>query len=203
MRNPWWPLWAMLLLTLTAAPAAAHCDAMDGPLIPEALAALESGDLTPVLKWIPADQESLIAAEFERARRLRGRDAEVREVADRLFLETLLRVHRAAEGAPFEGLKPAGSIEPFYRHADAALDQGSVEDLILMLQASLADEIRSRFERAHALGEHVDDSVSAGRSYVAAYVDYMHFVERLDRAIHAGPTHDGGDPEADTDLHGH
>lgn len=184
-----WSLWTALLLTLAAPHAEAHCDAMDGPLIPEAMAALESGDLTPVLKWIPADQEALIATEFDRARRLRDRDAEVREVADRLFLETLLRVHREAEGAPFTGIKPAGSIDPLYQRADAALDEDSVDALTLQLQAALAGELRSRFETARALRAHADDSVPDGRHYIAAYVEYMHFVEGLGRTIHGGSGH--------------
>lgn len=32
--------------------------------------------------------------------------------ADRHFFETLVRVHRAGEGAAYTGLKPAGEIEP-------------------------------------------------------------------------------------------
>jgi hypothetical protein len=31
-----------------------------------------------------------------------------REVADRHFFETVVRLHRAGEGAPYTGLKPAG-----------------------------------------------------------------------------------------------
>ena len=34
--------------------------------------------------------------------------AEARELADRYFFETLVRIHRAGEGAPYTGLKPAG-----------------------------------------------------------------------------------------------
>jgi hypothetical protein len=32
----------------------AHCDSMSGPVIPEAMAALEKSDITPILNWVKA-----------------------------------------------------------------------------------------------------------------------------------------------------
>ena len=39
--------------------------------------------------------------------------------------------------------------------------------------------IRQRYDRVLALRPHADESVEAGRTYVAAYVDFLHYVERL------------------------
>ena len=184
---------ATALLALTAAPASAHCDAMDGPLIPEATAALETGDLTPVLMWVPAEQEDLIEREFSRARRLRDRDPEVRALADQHFLETLVRVHRASEGAPYSGIRPAGGIDPLVQHADAALAQGKVDELSAHLQAALGRQVRERFERAEARRQKAEASVAEGRAFVRAYVEYVHFVQALGRMLDEGSTGPEGD----------
>jgi hypothetical protein len=37
---------------LTPLEASAHCDTMNGPVVADARQALESGHLTPVLKWV-------------------------------------------------------------------------------------------------------------------------------------------------------
>ena len=43
----------LAMLSLVSTPASAHCDTMDGPVVAAARAALQAGDVTPVLKWIP------------------------------------------------------------------------------------------------------------------------------------------------------
>ena len=43
----------------------AHCDTLDGPVVMDARAALESGDITPVLKWVQASDEAAIKAVFK------------------------------------------------------------------------------------------------------------------------------------------
>ena len=47
---------------------------------------------------------------------------------------TIVRVHRASEGAPYTGLKPAGvDLGPAVPAADRALDTGSTESLERLL----------------------------------------------------------------------
>lgn len=50
-----------------ASPAFAHCDTMNGPVITTAKAALEKGDVTPVLKWVKKDSEAEIRDVFAKA----------------------------------------------------------------------------------------------------------------------------------------
>jgi hypothetical protein len=164
---------------LTAPRAVAHCDTMDGPIVPEARRALDSGDVRPLLKWVRERDEAAIRSAFARARALRERGPDVREMADQFFLETLIRIHRAGEGEPFTGLKPAGSAPPIFKVADEALDAGSVDALADELADSIRREIKDRFDAARHRRERADDSVDAGRAYVEAYVGYMHFVEGI------------------------
>jgi hypothetical protein len=117
------------VLVLLPHMAAAHCDALDGPVISEARTALERGDVTPVLKWVLPEHEDEIRQSFAHTLQVRELGDQARELADRHFFETLVRVHRAGEGAPYTGLKPAGMIEAPILKADQALEKGSVDEL--------------------------------------------------------------------------
>ena len=91
--------------------AAAHCDALDGPVISEARVALEKDDVTPILKWVMPEYENEVRQAFAKTLQVRALGAQAQELADLYFFETLVRVHRAGEGAPYTGIKPAGAIE--------------------------------------------------------------------------------------------
>lgn len=162
----------------------AHCDTMDGPVVAEAQKALETGDITPVLKWVRQEDEQIVKDVFESALSVRRLGPEASAVADRYFFETLVRVHRASEGAPFTGLKPAGTgITPAEMAADEALERGSVNELSREMADKLEHEIKARFARVQEKKKHADDSVEAGREYVEAYVRYIHFVDGMDKMI--------------------
>jgi len=118
-------------LAFAPTPARAHCDTLEGPVVRDARAALEAQDVTPVLKWVEPDRESEIRQAFEQAQKVRGLGPEARALADRFFFETLVRVHREGEGAPYTGLKPAGTaVDPGIAASDDSLDTGSVEPLV-------------------------------------------------------------------------
>lgn len=166
--------------------ASAHCDTMNGPVVPEAKAALDKGDVAPLLKWVGKQDEPEIKEAFAKALAVRVKGEDARELADRYFLETLIRIHRAGEGAPFAGLKDE-PVEPIVAMADKALTTGSPDAMITAVSNRMAREIREKFERVNELGKHKDESVEAGREYVKAYVTYMHYVEGVHAAI-ASPT---------------
>jgi hypothetical protein len=176
------------LLTFPAASALAHCDSTSGPVIPEAQAALDSGNLTPVLKWIDTDNEAEIRAAFDQAQIVRAQGPEARQLADQYFLETLVRLHRAGEGAPFTGITNA-AVDPIVALADNALASGSADDMIMKINRHLARSIEEKFQRVSAARAHKDDSVDAGREFVAAYVSYVHYVEGVHDAIVAAGGH--------------
>ena len=91
-----------------------------------------------------------------------------------------MRIHRAGEGAPYTGLNPAGTeLEPGVAAADQSLAAGRVETVIKHVNDEVSAGIKQHFDRVVELKKHANDSVIAGRAYVAAYVEYVHFVERL------------------------
>jgi hypothetical protein len=175
-------------ILLTPKAALAHCDTVDGPVVAAATRALAAGDVAPVLKWVKPENEPQIRAAFAQALKVRGLGEEARRLADQYFFETLVRVHRAGEGAPFDGIKPAGTpVDPGIAAADTALASGSIDEAAAHLAAAVADGVRQRFARVQSAAKNADRDVSSGREYVAAYVEFIHYVEALQQA--ASPHH--------------
>jgi len=185
--NAWLVVTACAIgLTLAANQVYGHCDTMAGPVIVEAKAALEKGDVTPVLKWVSKENETEIKAAFAEAIAVRSKGPEAKELADRYFLETLVRLHRAGEGEPYTGIKDAPP-DPIVAMADEALVDGSADEMIARISAHMAEAIGEKFDKVRAAREKKDTSVDAGREFVEAYVVYMHFVEGIHTAIIASP----------------
>jgi hypothetical protein len=192
-------------LIFTPRMAQAHCDTMDGPVVQAAKVALEKKDVTPVLRWVKKDGEAEVKAAFAKTLVVRTKGAEARELADQFFFETLVRVHRAGEGEPFTGLKPAGTeINPAVVEADKALETGSADKVVKLVTDDAAAGIRQRFAEAREKKKHADESVEAGREFVAAYVEYVHYVEGLhETAQGAGAQHEDASATAEHAEHKH
>lgn len=169
--------------------AFAHCDTLDGPVVQTAEKALENGDVTPLLKWVQADDEKEIRIAFQKTLVVRAKGPEAEELADMYFFETLVRIHRASEGAPYTGLKPGETVEPAVVLADKALESGSVDKLVNVLTKAMANGIRQHFQHASETRKHADDSVAAGREFVRAYVIFTHYVEGLHAIIKGSGGH--------------
>ncbi len=184
---------AIIVITMLAGglfamprPALAHCDSMNGPVVAAARLALKAGDVTPVLRWVKPEAEPEIRTAFARTLTVRSASPEARDLADMYFFETLVRVHRAGEGAPYTGLKPADTdVGPAVKGADQALASGSVDSLVTLVTSHIANGIRQRFAHAMETKRHAEENVEGGRAYVAAYVDYVHFIENIHLAASA------------------
>ena len=146
-----------------------------------------------------AKAEATIRQSFEHALAVRALGPEARGLADRFFFETLVRIHRQGEGAPYTGLKEAGTpVDPAIAAADRALETGSVEALSRRLTAEAAQGLRDRFARAAEARTQAAQSVERGRDYVAAYVEFTHYAERLHTdavtSAHGAPEKASGPP---------
>jgi hypothetical protein len=170
-------------LLITAALAYGHCDSLDGPVVQAARRALADGDVNLVLSWVQGRDEPAIRQAFAQTLAVRKLNPEAEKLADTWFFETLVRVHRAGEGASFEGLKPAGAdISPALSAADKAIETGNLQGLDSALTGSVQEGLRSRFARVRQAANYKPSDVNAGREYVAAYVDFIHFAERVHEA---------------------
>ncbi|RXJ44294.1 DUF6448 family protein [Gelidibacter gilvus] len=167
----------------------AHCDSYDGPVIKDALKALDQNNVQLVLKWIEPQQEKEIIPLFDKTYRLKNEDKEVYTIVEKHFLETLVRLHREMEGASFTGLKPAGSMTPLVEMADNSIANNNVEDVIKTVTNHLEQVLRERYSTVAKLSKTKDNSVEQGREYVHAYVQYTHTLEALEHILHGDISH--------------
>jgi hypothetical protein len=168
--------------------ASAHCGTLNGPMAAAAKEALAKGDIARVLKWIKPESEAEVREVFKKALTVRGKGPEAQHLADMYFFETLVRIPRAGEGAPYAGLK-AEEIEPPVAAADKALETGSVDDLVKMVIEKVAHRIRHRFQDTLEKKKRAGESVHAAREFVEAYVPFTHYVERTYVAAEGGHGH--------------
>ena len=97
-------------------------------------------------------------------------------------LTLVLRVRARRRGPHYTGLAPAGSeVDPAILASDKALETGSVDTLVATIVTDVERGLRERFAQAIGARPHAGHSVEAGRAYVAAYVELMHYAERLRR----------------------
>lgn len=165
---------------LFANPASAHCDSLDGPVVQAAKAALEGGDVNLVLIWVRKADEAEIRRAFDQTVNVRKLSPQAKALADTYFFETLVRIHRAGEGASYTGLKPAGlDIGPAIPAADQALKSGDVTQLADLLSGEMRKGLAERYREVVAAKNFKPSDVEAGRKYVERYVMFIHYVEGI------------------------
>lgn len=177
-----------------------HCDTLDGPVVMAARQALEVGDVDLVLPFVPENGEDEVRATFATVLPVRGLSEEAREVADQLFFETVVRVHRAGEGAPYTGLKPAGlDVGPAIPLAERAITTGSPAPVADYLTGLLHDQLTHRLREVTALASKKERSVADARRWVEAMLGFEVYSHHLLQAINAPAHSDAGHAH----IHGH
>lgn len=178
---------ALTASLLLVSPVSAHCDGLDGPVVAAARQALNSGDPNAILIWVQPRDEQEVRHAFAEAVAVRKLGPQARDMADRYLFETLVRLHRAGEGAPYTGLKPAGrDLGPAIPLADQAGDSGSDHDLAAFAVKEVEMGIHQKFADLQRKRDFRPDDLAAGREYVASYVAFVHYVEALHQAAEAG-----------------
>ena len=169
-----------------------HCDSMDGPVVTAARRALEKEDVSLILPYVKDDASADVRSAFEKTLRARKASAAAREVADLYFFETVVRLHRAGEGAPYTGLKLAGlDVGPVIPVAEKAIESGSPDALIQLLTETLRHELRHRFEHMKHLSGYCTGDVGKAREYVESMLGLEIYSHHLYEAMKASP-HEGG-----------
>lgn len=180
------PVFLILLLTAGAGTSAqAHCDSYDGPVIKDAQKALETNNVKLVLKWVGESQEKEITSLFDKTYSLRNGDKEVYSIVEKHFFETLVRLHRETEGAPYTGLKEAGTMKEINRLTDEVIASNQVDNLVSSLNKHIESVVREKYQKVAELDKAKNQSIEKGREYVKAYVDYTHTLEAIHDIIDA------------------
>jgi len=130
---------------------------MDGPVVRAAVKALETADGEAVLPYVHEEGESEVRRASAEVTQARWLGPATQTVADRYFFETVVRVHREGERAPYTGLDD-GPVIPV---AELALTTGSADELLTLLTDTVHAEVRKRFNAPMAL--QVTDSDVAER----------------------------------------
>ncbi len=165
-----------------------HCDSVDGPVVTAARDALVSADVDVVLPYLPAEGEAEIREAFDRVLPLYTGRGPGADVARQWFYETVVRVHRAGEHAPYAGLKPAGlDVGPVIPLAEKAVESGDVDDVYRMLAADLHTELVHRLDRVSRLAAKKGDSVASARAYVQAMLGFQVYTNQVYQVLHAEP----------------
>lgn len=178
--------WGSLLAAQS--PANAHCDTVDGPVAKAVEKALSDGNVNPVLAYAPATAEAELRSSFEAARKVRGLNADARTLADRSFMETAIRLHRAGEGAPYTGLKSAGEdFGPVIKAAEQAIESGDLSGLNAALVEEIEHALAERFARVKDLSKISREPQTAAdvphaRERISAELGFITFAETIRQA---------------------
>lgn len=173
---------------------------MSGPVVQAARKTLDTENINRVLIWVGKEHEAEVRETFKRAMSVRRLTPEAQELADRHFFETVVRLHRATERAPFTGLKTQDEdLGPAILCSDQALEKRDPESLVQFLVREVRAGLAQHFNEAVNKKTFKTDDVEAGRKFMEAYVNYIHYVERLYHAAaepveaHRSQEHDPSD----------
>lgn len=179
-------------LVLAPLSAQAHCDSIDGPVAIAAIRSLDAKNVNLVLPYVPAEAEGELTAVFEQALVVRGQGREAEALADRYFMETAVRLHRAGENAPYTGLKPAGTdFGPAIAAAEKTLETGHLDALLALISREVTQGITEHFRhvagKKAATKQPVEQAqVPAARDRVRVELEFIGYVENLYRATQGG-----------------
>ena len=181
---------AAIGLMFAAPVAQAHCDSLDGPVAKAVQKALETGNVNPVLAYAPATAEAEIRTALEKSRKVRGLGSDARALADQSFMETVICLHRAGEGAAYTGLKPAGAdYGPVIPSAEHAVETGDLTRLRAVLNQEIDHALRERLAQVRALQKASLEPTTAAevphaRERITAELGFVTFAETIRQAVH-------------------
>ena len=169
---------AVGIMVMSPLTASAHCDTMEGPTVADGFKAMDTNNINYVLKWVQPKYEKEITEKFNLSMKVKDLSTNAKVLAEQYFFSELVRVHRAGENAPFDGLKPYGTpIDEKVKAADKSIEVGNLSPLEGLLEKEKMPELKERFERVMSLKNFDVNNVEAGREYIEAYVMFFKFAE--------------------------
>ena len=109
----------------------------------------------------------------------------------------------AQEALAKAGLKATDKdLGPAIPAADKAILDGKLEPVAKLLTGAVHEGLHKKFEEVQARKNYAKDDVAAGREYVKAYVEFVHYVE----GVHAAASGEAGEhahDEAKPTAHEH
>lgn len=171
----------VLVLSLAAPrPAQAHCDSEQGPVATAAHEALEKKDVKLILPYVQPESEVELTAAFKQALEVRKAGGSAKELADRYFVETAIRLHRQGEGAPYTGVTDETTPESILV-ADKAMATGSLDETYKLLDQAMKKGIQEKYEAVLHAREEAEklNTVEAHRERVEAELMFEKYIYEL------------------------
>ncbi len=169
---------SMLFFSALSSTADAHCDGINGPVVKAAIKALETQNVDHVLIWIKKEYEPEIKTTFKQTLEVRKLNEQAKQFADKYFFETVVRLHRKGENAPYDGLKYEDTVDPMVKLADKAIEEKDAEHLIHHLSDVVQGKLQEYFNEVVKSSSFESNQVQKGREYVERYVKFIHAVEK-------------------------
>jgi hypothetical protein len=171
-------LMSLVLIASFPLMASAHCDTMEGPTVADGYKAIENNNVNYVMKWVGPQYEKEITDKFNLTMKVKDLSPEAKQLAEQYFFSEVIRVHRAGENAPFDGLKPVGTpIDEKVKAADESIAVGNLSPLEGMIEQDKMPELKERFEKVMSLKDFDVNNLEEGREYIEAYVKFFKFAE--------------------------
>ena len=171
----------VLVFSLAAPrPAQAHCDSEQGPVATAAHQALEKKDVKLILPYVQPEAETELMAAFKQAVDVRKAGGSAKELADRYFIETAVRLHRAGEGAPYNGVTDETTPKAILV-ADKAMASGSLDETYKLLDQEMKTSLQAKYEAVLHAREAAEKlgTVEAHRERVEAELIFEKYVYEL------------------------
>lgn len=160
--------------------AFSHCDTMEGPVVKDAKEALEKANADIVLKWVREQDEERLRKTFDETLKKRAQNPENKDLIDMSFYEEAVKLHRLGEGVEYTGIKGEQiKVDPVIEIADEAIAKGDARELIEMFPENERKDMQGGFNEVMEKKKYMNESIAAGREYVASYVEFMHYIEKL------------------------
>lgn len=161
-------------------PALAHCDSEQGPVATAARQALEKKDAKLILPYVQPESEIELTAAFKQALEVRKGGGSAKELADRYFVETAIRLHRTGEGAPYTGVTDESTPKAILV-ADKAMVSGSLDEMYKLIDQEMKKGIQAKYQavlNARAEAEKLG-TVEAHRERVEAELIFEKYIYEL------------------------
>jgi hypothetical protein len=159
-------------------------DLGEGPVIKAARRALKTGNMNYVLVWVPEESEKKLKNLFEKTfcEQRAGKDGQ--NIAIGWYFETVSRLHCAGERALFTCMKNAGPDEStVILKAERAIETGDEKEIAEFVPKNYEDDFRHRFRDVMEKKNYAMNNVTAGRVYVAAFIDFIRYLHHTSASI--------------------
>jgi hypothetical protein len=154
---------------------------------------LGAGDVRPVPAYVKPEAEAEPNAAFRQTREVRQAGGSARDLADRYFFETAVRLHRQGEGAAYTGLKEIVDVGPALVAAERAVETGDIDTVYAVVGGAVRSERREGYRAVVAARERAahEGIVTAARERAEAELAFETYVDRVYQAALGRADHDG------------